>query len=158
MFYFLSHALRMMYWNIHAKFHKNPSSSTHARTHAHAQARAHAHAHAHTHTEGDSNSLRRTFGARLIKHTVIIKHRTTCLRNGPHVRNPEPGDTPLLFSTPRVFYLYVIIDSVAHHQAFDKPARQHLYISTPQQPTQDLNPGPSEHESHTLCVSPSSKD
>ena len=25
MFYlFLSHALRMMYWNIHAKFHKNP--------------------------------------------------------------------------------------------------------------------------------------
>ena len=22
---FLSHALRMMYWNIHAKFHKNPS-------------------------------------------------------------------------------------------------------------------------------------
>ena len=26
MFYFLSHALRMMYWNIHAKFHMNPSS------------------------------------------------------------------------------------------------------------------------------------
>ena len=23
---FLSHALRMMYWNIHAMFHKNPSS------------------------------------------------------------------------------------------------------------------------------------
>ena len=26
MFYCLSHALRMVYWNIHAKFHKNPSS------------------------------------------------------------------------------------------------------------------------------------
>ena len=26
MFYFLSHALCMMYWNIHAMFHKNPSS------------------------------------------------------------------------------------------------------------------------------------
>ena len=26
MFFFLSHALRMMYWNIHAKFHWNPSS------------------------------------------------------------------------------------------------------------------------------------
>ena len=23
---FVSHALRMMYWNIHAKFHKNPSN------------------------------------------------------------------------------------------------------------------------------------
>ena len=23
---YLSHSLRMMYWNIHAKFHKNPSS------------------------------------------------------------------------------------------------------------------------------------
>ena len=26
MFYFLSHALHLMYWNIHAKFYKNPSS------------------------------------------------------------------------------------------------------------------------------------
>ena len=25
-YFFLSHALRMMYWNIQAKFHKNPSS------------------------------------------------------------------------------------------------------------------------------------
>ena len=28
MFYCLSHALRMMYWNIHAKFHYNPFSNT----------------------------------------------------------------------------------------------------------------------------------
>ena len=27
-FYFLSHALRMVYWNIHAKFHENPSRKT----------------------------------------------------------------------------------------------------------------------------------
>ena len=42
MFYFLSHALGKIYWNLHAKFHKNPSSinglyaaDTSWRTHTH---------------------------------------------------------------------------------------------------------------------------
>ena len=43
MFYCLSHALRIMYWNIHAKFHWNPSSNT--RWYA-----LDTHTHTHTHT------------------------------------------------------------------------------------------------------------
>ena len=44
------------------------------------------------------------------------------------------------------------MDSFAHHHAFDKPGWHHWYISTPNQPTQDSNPWPSDHKSHTLCV------
>ena len=34
----------------------------------------------------------------------------------------------------------------------------HWYLSTPQQPKKDSNPEPSDHESHTLCVSPPNED
>ena len=72
---FLSHALRMMYWNIHAKFNLNPScntrwyaADTHARTHAHA------HAHAHTHTP---NVILIVFAsARLIIQIKVILYKT----------------------------------------------------------------------------------
>ena len=39
MFYFLSHLLGMMYWNLHAKFHNNPSSINgwYGREHTHKQ-------------------------------------------------------------------------------------------------------------------------
>ena len=59
MFYLLSHALGMKCWNLHAKFHKNPSSIN-------GWYAADTHARAHAHTEGKINSVANIFGARLI--------------------------------------------------------------------------------------------
>ena len=33
-----------------------------------------------------------------------------------------------------------------------------MHMFTPQQPAQDLNPGPSDLEAHTICVSPTNED
>ena len=40
--------------------------------------------------------------------------------------------------------MHLTKDSFAHHQAVDKPVRHYWYMSTPQQPTQAVNPGSSQ--------------
>ena len=75
MFFFLSHALRIMYWNIHAKFIRIRSVIlgdmpwTHTHTHTH----THIHTHTHTHTEGHSNSLTKCSTKNMITKYMYIK-------------------------------------------------------------------------------------
>ena len=73
--------------------------------------------------------------------------------------NLEPGDNPLLLSTDSKGSFRCTQPEAVLHTAkhFDKPDRQHWYMATPQQPTQYSNPGLSDHESHTLCMSPMNK-
>ena len=47
---------------------------------------------------------------------------------------------------------HIQICTAAHHDAFDKPVRHHWYMSTTQQPTQDLNPEPSDGISIRIIV------
>ena len=78
-------------------------------------------------------------------------------------RNPEPGDNPLLFSTESNGSFRCTQPQTVMHTT--KPLLNHLHVGTTgicphrsNQPTQDSNPGPSDHESQTLCVSPPSED
>ena len=59
-------------------------------------------------------------------------------RQKPGARNQSPS----LFERP----------SFAHHQAFDKSLRHHLYMSVLKQPTWDLNLGHADHETHSMHV------
>ena len=76
-------------------------------------------------------------------------------------RNPEPGDNPLLFSTDsRGSFRCTQPQTVMHTT---KPLLNQLGTTgicphRNNQPTQDSNPGPSDHESQTLCVSPPNED
>ena len=63
-------------------------------------------------------------------------------------RNPEPGDNPLLFSTDSKgsFRCTQPQDSYAHHQAFvNQLGTTGICPHRSNQPTQDSNPGPSDH-------------
>ena len=76
-------------------------------------------------------------------------------------RNPEPGDDPLLFSTDSKGSFRCTQPHTVMHTT--KPLLNQLGTTgicphRSNQPTQDSNPGPSDHESLTLCVSPSSED
>ena len=57
---------------------------------------------------------------------------------------------PSFRKTPKGHFRCTQPQSFAHHLDFEKPVGQHWYMSTPNQPTQDSNPGPSDHESHSL--------
>ena len=76
-------------------------------------------------------------------------------------RNPEPGDNPLLFSTDSKGSFRCTQPQTVMHTT--KPLLNQLYTTGicphhSNQHTQDSNPGPSDHESQTLCVSPPSED
>ena len=74
-------------------------------------------------------------------------------------RNPEPGDNPLLFSTDSKGSFRCTQPQTVMHTT--KPLLNQFGTTGPHrsnQPTQDSNPGPSDHESQTLCVSPPSED
>ena len=76
-------------------------------------------------------------------------------------RNPEPGDNPLLFSTDSQGYFRCMQPQTVMHTT--KPLLTQLGTTgicphRSNQPTQDSNPGPSDHESQTLCVSPPCED
>ena len=76
-------------------------------------------------------------------------------------RNPEPGDNPLLFSTDSKGSFRCTQPQTVMHTT--KPLLNQLGTTgicphRSNQPTQDPNPGPSDHESQTLCVSPPSED
>ena len=76
-------------------------------------------------------------------------------------RNPEPGDDPLLFSTDSKGCFRCTQPQTVMHTT--KPLLNQLGTTgicphRSNQPTQDSNPGPSDHESQTLCVSPPSED
>ena len=76
-------------------------------------------------------------------------------------RNPEPGDDPLIFSTDSKGSFRCTQPQTVMHTT--KPLLNQLGTTgicphRSNQPTQDSNPGPSDHESHTLCVSPPSED
>ena len=76
-------------------------------------------------------------------------------------RNPEPGDDPLLFSTDSKGSFRCTQPQTVMHTT--KPLLNQLGTTgicphRSNQPTQDSNPGPSDHESQTLCVSPPSED
>ena len=78
-------------------------------------------------------------------------------------RNPEPGDNPLLFSTYSKGSFRCTQPQTVMHTT--KPLLQTVTLGTTgicphrsNQPTQDSNPGPSDHEWQTLCVSPPSED
>ena len=76
-------------------------------------------------------------------------------------RNPEPGDNPLLFSTDSKGSFRCTQPQTVIHTT--KPLLNQLGTTgicphRSNQPTQDSNPGPSDHESQTLCVSPPSED
>ena len=76
-------------------------------------------------------------------------------------RNPEPGDNPLLFSTDsKGSFRYTQPQTVMHTT---KPLLNQLGTTSicphcSNQSTQDSNPGPSDHESQSLCVSPPNED
>ena len=76
-------------------------------------------------------------------------------------RNPEPGDNPLLFSTDSKGSFRCTQPQTVMHTT--KPLLNQLGTTgicphRSNQPTQDSNPGSSDHESQTLCVSPQSED
>ena len=76
-------------------------------------------------------------------------------------RNPEPGDDPLLFATDSKGSFRCTQPQTVMHTT--KPLLNQLGATgicphRSNQPTQDSNPGPSDHESQTLCVSPPSED
>ena len=76
-------------------------------------------------------------------------------------RNPEPGDDPLLFSTVSKGSFRCTQPQTVMHTT--KPLLNQLGTTgicphRSNQPTQDSNPGPSDHESQTLCVSPPGED
>ena len=76
-------------------------------------------------------------------------------------RNPEPGDDPLLFSTDSKGSFRCTQPQTVMHTT--KPLLNQLGTTgicphRSNQPTQDSNPGPSDHESQTLCVPPPSED
>ena len=70
-------------------------------------------------------------------------------------RNPEPGDNPLFFSTDSKGSFRCTQPQTVMHTT--KPLLNQLGTTgicphRSHQPTQDSNPGPSDHESQTLCV------
>ena len=76
-------------------------------------------------------------------------------------RNLEPGDDPLLFSTDSKGSFRCTQPQTVMHTT--KPLLNQLGTTgicphRSNQPTQDSNPGASDHESQTLCVSPPSED
>ena len=76
-------------------------------------------------------------------------------------RNPEPGDDPHLFSKDYKGSFRCTQPQTVMHTT--KPLLNQLGTTgicphRSNQPTQDSNPGPSDHESQTLCVSPPSED
>ena len=76
-------------------------------------------------------------------------------------RNPEPGDNPLLFLTDsKVFFRCTQPQTVMHttRHLLNQLGTTGICPHRSNQPTQDSNPGPSDRESQTLCVSPPSED
>ena len=94
----------------------------------------------------------------LLKFNVSFRH---CYGHLATYRNPEPGDNPILFSTDSKGSFRCTQPQTVMHTT--KPLLNQLGTTgicphRSNQPTQDSNPGPSDHESQTLCVSPPSED
>ena len=83
--FYLSHALGIMHWNLHAKFHMNPSSINGWYGRWYGRGHTHKLTNTHTHTEGHSNCLANAFDARLTKKTTCITQYTKWIDNNKSI-------------------------------------------------------------------------